>query len=807
MSVSQSKTAKDFLRELDKFYYKTKNGPEIFREWLDSLKTYNIGADGKIPHLINLINKNNKIIYIQVRTKEPIGKYNLILQWILNNRDEFSDYDFTGIPESNFIDIEQEIKGNGTTKKQFKTIEDVERWCKNPTIHPITDEEMNPMGDKYLEKFKKAFSILKSKYKNDHFTILDKLPKIHLLFNKKYDFISYSITGESNLRNPNITSMSDSPAVFDILTQNIQKMEDKDTALETELEFLKNRFTNENLASINYEFKKFIENIMRNLVDSNFVFKRHKMDFLTEIYEYKPLSELVKFLENEKLSNGRLILVYLIRLRDSSNSSLKWIKDLFDVYYNYKNFYNDVRDLIEPDLSVSNPIVDNYENKQFKIIEDPIEPYFKPYTDKLKPLTDKKFSRLINLETYEPISSNNYLNDKQFSEFTAEYDEKLAQYKRDVEAYNIEYNNRAEGERSPTRPPRFTIKLPNSVYRYPDNKPLHIPDKVVKEFNEIYTKLKSSIKKYNEIKDMPYTELVKLPPSTIGNGNSLFKMSRKDIQDNILYDGNESLKDKCNNIEDILTKDNFKDENYPLAKLQLMVRLKIKIDDDSNNYKTQCLYAPSLYNHLVSSVNSKKPFINPATNVKYTDKHIKQLMEVMHIIDKDLENPILLKPINDTKLKLEVRVLPDDPHYRPDMIMRYGGILKFYSVDVYRKFGNTEYKIYTICTIPVNIGNEPNDLIKTGSNDIASSVMLSYIIKLFYEGRLLSNYVPPYYNLINNYYRQYIDLGIHFNNFKQMENWIYELDDFGRLVRTKPKDEVLKMFIRYLEEIKNFIYH
>ena len=80
-------------------------------------------------------------------------------------------------------------------------------------------------------------------------------------------------------------------------------------------------------------------------------------------------------------------------------------------------------------------------------------------------------------------------------------------------------------------------------------------------------------------------------------------------------------------------------------------------------------------------------------------------MKVMHIIDKDLENPKFLKPINDTELKLEVRVLPDDPHYLADMQRRYDGILKFYSVDVYRKFGNTNYRIYNICTIYRFIGS------------------------------------------------------------------------------------------------------
>lgn len=795
MSAIQ-KEIKTYFTQLDNFY-KKKNGPHLFRKWLDLLKTYNI-TDNKVPNLLN----NSKI---QVETQQETGKYNLILQWIIKNKDEFLDYDFTGIPESNFIDIEQEMQSNGaakTTKKQFKTVEDVGKWCKNPTIHPITDEEMNPMSEEYDTIFRQAFKILKKKY-NDDLKTLDNLPKIHLLFNK-YDFIYYDLKGKSN-----IGEIPEHPHIFEILIEDIQNLKSKTTHLETELEILRNRFSDDNLNNIKTNFEKFIKHIMRKLVDSSFVFKRHKIDFITQLqfYEYKPLIELVKFFENEKLSNGRLILVYLTHLRNGSgsSSSLKWIQDLFDVYYDYKNFYNDVRDLIEPDLSVSNPIVDNYENKQFKIIEDPLEKYFKPYTDKLKPLIDTKFTRLINLETYTPISSNNYLNDKQFGEFTAEYNKKLAKYNKDNEEYKKDYDKKkTEGKSSPTPPSKFTIQLPNGIYRYPMTKPLHISDKVVKEFNEIYVNLESSVKEYNKIKDMSYKKLVKSSSSTSGSGSGLLKMSRQDIQDNILYDPSESFKNKCNDDKDILTQEEFNDENYPLAKLQLMVRLKIKFGD---KYKTECIYAPNLYNHLVNSVNTKTPFINPVTRIKYTDEHIEQLMKVMHIIDKDLENPKFLKPTNDTKLKLEVRVLPDDPHYLADMQRSYDGILKFYSVDVYRKFGNTNYRIYNICTIPVNIGNERDDLIKTGSNDVASSVMITHIYKLFYEGRLLCNYVPPYHNLINNYYKQYIDLGIHFNRYKYMKDWIYELDHFEYPTTIKSKDEVLRMFVLYLDEIKNFIYH
>jgi hypothetical protein len=51
--------------------------------WLDFLKTYNI-TDGKIPGLLN----NSKI---QINTAKKDGVYNLILLWIKNNMDKFTN--------------------------------------------------------------------------------------------------------------------------------------------------------------------------------------------------------------------------------------------------------------------------------------------------------------------------------------------------------------------------------------------------------------------------------------------------------------------------------------------------------------------------------------------------------------------------------------------------------------------------------------------------------------------------------------------------------------------------------------------
>ena len=62
--------------------YQVNNGATII-SWLDMLKTYN-STDGKIPGLLN----SSKI---QINTTKKDGAYNLILLWIKNNMDKFTN--------------------------------------------------------------------------------------------------------------------------------------------------------------------------------------------------------------------------------------------------------------------------------------------------------------------------------------------------------------------------------------------------------------------------------------------------------------------------------------------------------------------------------------------------------------------------------------------------------------------------------------------------------------------------------------------------------------------------------------------
>jgi hypothetical protein len=186
---------------------------------------------------------------------------------------------------------------------------------------------------------------------------------------------------------------------------------------------------------------------------------------------------------------------------------------------------------------------------------------------------------------------------------------------------------------------------------------MYIKDEIVSKFREEYAKARPIIEEYNRVKNMSYKALKKhigesssSSEKRITEGNELLSMTREDIANNVLYDYT-GLADKCSESIDILTNEELDDENYPLSKLQLMARMKV-YTQNKKNYRTECIYAPKLYNYLIQCINSKEPFINPVTKAKYTQENIEELMKVMRIIDPKIEVPVFIKHRNDTKLKI-----------------------------------------------------------------------------------------------------------------------------------------------------------
>ena len=785
--------------------------------WLDSVKTYD-KSDYKIPGLFN----NSKM---QIITSSQNGQYNLILQWIANNLNKFPDYDFKNIPESNFISLKftkDPVSGLNNPKniKSFINPIDVKKWCSNAQIHPIKDTYMHIMGNDYLDIYIKAFIIMKKTNMNTK-DIFDMFPKNHILFGN-IDLVYYNFVKNNNTYEYEDTH--EKYFVCKILTENLDNLmiDNDDNKITIELELLRNRFSTKKRIHIiddidsNYKgmlnyFNDYNNNLIFEFLNRDYInyYKfPESLEKLVEFNDYISSKFFIKFLENNYISKYRKIIEYLYdEQNDPYTNEGMWINKVLKLYETYKAIYNDIRDCLDP----SSGIIENYLDKKYLYIEDPLENYFEDFEKKLEELKKPIYSQLIDVSTFtkKRLIEENYLNDADFEVFTAQkelYNNKKKLYEKALQ----KYESNKQGS-SPTPPVKPTITLPSGKVLTIAAKidPIHIKDNVIKNFNIEYENKKSIIEEYNRIKNIPYIELIKSIPynskKKLMENNEMLRMSREEINNNILYSHEASnLSDRCSEEIDILTNEELNSENYPLAKLQLMARLKI-YTKNAEKYRTECIYAPSLYNYLIKCINNKEPFINPITKTKYTKKNIEELMKVIKIIDPSLEVPEFIKHRNDTKLKINYKqkIVELNSTYFPTF-PSVGGItrLSFYDVYLSRNIGKKEYIIYDICSIPADI--EATGDFATGSTDINSNTMLFNIFKLFNSGQLLNNYLPPYQilpiNVLADVY-QYIKLGIHFNNYKTEDYWLYDYASGNETT----KDNFIKLFKSRAEEINNFI--
>ncbi len=792
--ASVSKKEQNINKLLDDLYI-VNNGATII-SWLDSLKVYN-STDGKIPGL-----------FLKSKTKIKIEgeTYNLILQWIKNNKDKFSNYDFTGIPNNEIL--------LSSSKKNFETIEDIELWSSNPTIHPLTGVHMMPNGYKYQEIYKKAYNIMINN-KIDKAEIPSKLPKNHILFGS-IDLLYYI----NNNKNKVNKYKDATDYLFELLEYELMNnldLLDGKTIFEQEFILIEKCFEGDNMKNT---FEDYCENLVNFFLD-NICIDKYSYPLRTEMLKFfvnkehnsaKETSEFIKLLENNKFSNGYNIIEYL--QKEYKKIPYYWIKDALNIYDSYKMIYTDIDDCYNPNKG----IIENAQDKKLLMINDPLDPYFDEFEKKLEKIKNPKYSKLIDLTTFKPKENLKYLNNAQYKEFKNirnKYDNAFKRYQTALNNYEIEREEwnltndpdiRPYPRPSPLPPVKPKYKLPWGKVHIIAGEidPIHIKDNIVKNFFKDYNSVLPTITEYNKIKNMPYLELKKnmttsSPSSLVKKlikDNVLLGMTKQKIYADILYDDSE-LADKCSESIDILTNEELDDENYPLSKLQLMVRLKV-YTPDKKKYRTECIYAPKLYNYLIKCINNKEPFINPVTKAKYTQENIDDLMKVMKIIDPTLEVPVFIKHMNDTKLKLEYRVITETYN---DLDSSFGdiNIIRYYNIYLSRSIGYKEYEVYNICTIPADI--EAGGIFATGSSDLTSEVMLFGIYRLFNEGRLLHKYIPPYrieYIYEGTLEYSYIKTEIHFNQYYDSKMWIplYETT----------KEDFINMFKHYAEEVKNYLY-
>jgi len=794
--ASISKKKQEINNSLDTLY-QVNNGATII-SWLDMLKTYN-STDGKIPGLLN----SSKI---QINTTKKDGAYNLILLWIKNNMDKFTNYDFTGIPNKDFLFLDKQkntsIVLRTSKAKTLKTIEDIEKWSNNPEIHPINNTYMHPNSAEYQKIYQQAYNILK-KNKINIADFPDKLPKNHILFGDM-DLLYYmNISKKTNVFIKIYENNKRELYSGELFIEHFASIIDEPTIFEQELALIKSCFRG------NY-MKNAFEKYSKMLVTS--FFTKHYIGVFSYPNRMRDLKEssihnvldkethwFIQLLENNRFSNGDLIIEYLKKEYRSSMNN--WMEDALEVYNNYKKVYKDIDDCFNP----ATGIIENPENKQHLPINDPLDAYFEEFEKQLEQIRSPKYSKLIDLTTFKPKENAFFLNNAQYANFKKIKDA----YDIDRKIYEVKlelYEKTGKNGSSPIPPVKPVIVLPNgknhTIGRELD--PLHIKDEVIKSFKRDYKKALPIIEEYNKIKNMSYLELKKLKTSNSPSSavkqlirdNELLTMTKEQIASDILYDYS-GLADKCSESIDILTNEELDDENYPLSKLQLMVRMKV-YTPDRQRYRTECIYAPKLYNYLIKCINAKEPFINPVTKAKYTQENIEELMKVMRIIDPSLEIPVFIKHMNDTKLKVEYKEITKT-YQNLDASFGTRNTLRYYNMYLSRTIGGIEYNVYNICTFPADI--EATGEFATGSADLNSYTMLVNIYKLFNEGRLLYDYIPPYRIPLTGrpgVYR-YIKPLIHFNRYNILTKWLND-------EATTTKTDFINMFKHYAQEVNNYIY-
>ena len=800
-SLNLTKSETNINKQLDDLYAQNK---EKIIEWLDKIKVYDFSKDNKLP---GLLNKNK----IQINTEKANGIYNLILKWIKNNMHKFPNYDFTKIPRSSFISLTQNSKSPSSQIKKFSTVADVEMWCRNSKIHPIKNTPMLTLNMEYYKIYDKAFLILKkNKVPYDYMKTI--LPKDYVLFgsidilyylciNKTYENIICEVYKFNKLELGVCKILTElfRTKLISSIRGYITLIGENSNMAKNEIGLLKRSFFGrayntiiDFVDSLVFKLKiSFFGNNYMNILDYSDKIKKLKEDNYIICY-------FIDFLDNNKFSDGTNIIDYLnIEYAKPNLPSDDWIMNIMKIYNSYKAIYNDINDCFNP----ATGIIENYEDKKLLPIKDPLDEFFEEFEKKLEEIKKPIYSQLIDLTTFKPKENLKYLNNAQYAEFKKERDRYDTLWKNYQEALTS-YDRTIHGS-SPRPPTKPTITLPwgkvHTIAREID--PIHIKDEVIEKFREEYARVEPIIDEYNILKNMSYKELKRRmgnsPTSAemrLIDDNELLRMTKEEIAENVLYDYS-GLADKCSESIDILTNEELDDENYPLAKLQLMVRFKVYIPG-TTKYRTECIYAPKLYNYLIKCINNKEYFVNPVTKTRYTEEHIEELMKVMRIVDPKIERPVFIKHRNDRLLKLEYKV--ETINYN-SLHNSFGNInsITYYKLYLSRTLGGVEYNIYNLCTIPAII--EIDGEFASGSADITSSTMLFRIYKLFNDGMLLYNYVPPYHyvSATQNLNHVFVKIFIHFNSFRTRKQWIK--DD-------TTKEQFIAMFKRYAEEINSCIY-
>jgi hypothetical protein len=699
---------------------------------------------------------NGEIYYKNPKTKHPIkasaSTFKTLEKYCKQLQSKYTSHTIDNKPSS----IMQVAKS-----KPNNTQELINQWLQNPLRNPKNGDTITvDMSNKseYVKWYIDAYKILEA---NNY----DKLPKYHLLFNS-IDMLLYKM-------DPSNIDQNDKQfyEFIDTIITNVN------VKTNTSIRYLqrslsKNMYKND--LTVLYHISKLFGDIILDYISlvMNLIEENSKLDY-TSMHKYVAnIKENIKHLDFIIAFNNRYgtnIDVETVYKNIENDIILKDQKRHHEYNYNddfrYHILNSDdiivkVREYFEEILNIYNYVeepdkspFENIENKLFEEIEDPLITILK-----------KVGIENINLATLE-LPKRPFQNDNEYNEYLKTYHSLKSKYEKDIEKW------RATNMQS-TPPKRPTMLLPTQkiLNVTAEQFPRYIKDEEYNKTVKIYNQNEKSIKMYKELINIGILDLVNGNKTKSGSKSHNLLDKNKEYFENNVFNIDDNDKTKCNSNTDAISQEDFDDPKYLLSRLQLMYKLHKK-NEKGDIIRTDCFYAPNFYNYIVSRIRNKETLVNPLTKEPISDEDIENLMKIMRIVLPNLEKPEYTLPIHDKMLKIQ----------HTEIMYRNK---PYYDVFISRKIGDIDFIIYKLCVIPADI-----DVAETGSTDIASTVFLFSIYKLFNTCRLMHTYMPPYH-----LYKEYLKLDtIHFVNYRRQAQW------------HKTRSEQITMFKHYLDELKGFL--
>lgn len=702
--------------------------------------------------------------------------------------DELTNASLIQAQSSSMTSSQANPRANQQSKSKKETeLVIIRKWIQNPLIDPETNEPIEPSiieTSRYATLYKKAIARKIS---------IRTLPKKHLLFGDKCDVLYYIYDNTNNasksIKDANMKEIAET--IHKWVHKNLPKVE------EYKRTYLDDKY-------INHYLEIYILMEIRNTYHAFFLYFIEILSFILYKFEDTKLDKIKKefFLHKQRLE----LLKIMVKLFDIYDHCFD--EDIFKIISediniknnpNSQNLFNNVKSTFYKSDNIIQILLDLYD-ELYKMLNYRTDTTKSPFV--LNDVILQKIPDPVN-EMLEDLGIQNIDNlfqqpepRKNFFDSKKEYEEAVETYLQLSKEYNDakkeyikeyeKWENLPKDQR--TSSPPMNPKMPEMLI---NNKTITKPKKIIVPRDQLkqhifwvsskeYKKYQKTKKKVQELINLGLSRLISkakyIKQSPDFDKFPLLQKDRKYFEENLINKEDEDNPNKCINNVALIDDDDL-DDSYLLAKMQLLFPLTsiTKRTDKTTGEKfeikkTQCFYAPTLYNTIVENIYRnakdeelrnktqaiKDTVINPITKDPINRADIERLTQMMEIFYPDLvqiPSTIHTNPSHDKRLKLGVR----------QFLIQ--GRRQYSDIFLYRAFNNINIYIKHICCIYMDF-----EIHETGDASLTSDIALHNIFGLFDNWKLIKSYMPPY-----NINGQYTDIDFsEFQTYEQWEKYIYD---------------------------------